>query len=51
MTKISKRLDRHGESISDLRREVRDLVVVVRTLQKRSWVLGPAAERSEESAQ
>ncbi len=34
MTKITKRLDRHGESISDLRQRVRDLEIAVRVLRE-----------------
>ncbi len=45
MTKVSERLDRHGESIGELKKEVRVLVDMVRILRQQILVLGPAAER------
>ncbi len=50
MTKIDDRLARHGQDISDLRQAVRDLVVAIGNLREQILLLGPVAERSEESA-
>lgn len=45
MTKVTERLDRHGESISDLKQQVRALQIALGIVREHILILGPAAER------